>query len=83
MPGIGDLSPEKIEPIFLERSFEITVWELGGKNYKFAVPKTQLAYLTKDSKIKQKKDELVIMLKKFAQSDNWFSLHKQKMVGEK
>ena len=36
-----------------------------------------------ESKVIQKKDKLIVSIKKIADSDNWFSLYKVKCVGEK
>lgn len=49
----------------------------------FAVPKTQCCILVKSSKVVAKADKLIVSLGKMAESDNWFSLHKVKCIGEK
>jgi hypothetical protein len=59
------------------------VHDYQGKNWIFAVPKTQCLILTKNSKITQKPHKLIVSLAKMAEADNWFSLHKVKCIGEK
>ena len=49
----------------------------------FAVPKTQCVMLSKGCKITVKSDKIIVSLAKVAESDNWFSLHKVKCIGEK
>lgn len=56
---------------------------LNGKNYIFAVPKTQCIVRPKDSTVIQKENKLIISIGKNAESDNWFSLYKTRMVGER
>jgi len=67
----------------LDRSLEIKINGYNGKNWIFAVPKTQCQVLVKISKVVQKADRLIIWVGKMAQNDNWFSLHKVKCIGEK
>lgn len=55
----------------------------NGKNWLFAVPKTQCSILVKSSKVLQKPNKLIVSIAKIAESDNWFSLHKVKCIGEK
>lgn len=83
LPDIGTLPADKIVSRFLDRSFEVRIHDFKGKNWIFAVPKTQCSVLTKNCKVTQKSDKLIISLAKIAESDNWFSLHKVKCVGEK
>jgi hypothetical protein len=59
------------------------VHNFKGKNWIFAVPKTQCHILVKNSKLAQKDNKLIVSLAKMAESDNWFSLHKVKCIGEK
>jgi len=47
------------------------------------VPKTQCSILVRNCKITQKADKLIVSIGKMSESDNWFSLHKVKCVGEK
>ncbi len=83
LPGIGSVPAESITSRFLDRSVEIKIHGYNGKNWIFAVPKTQCCVLVKTSKVTQKADKLIISLGKMAESDNWFSLHKVKCIGEK
>ena len=80
---IGKVPPENITSRFLDRSFEIKIHGYSGKNWIFAVPKTQCSMLVKTSKVAQKDHKLIVSLGKIAESDNWFSLHKVKCIGEK
>ena len=59
------------------------IHDYKGKNWIFAVPKTQCQILVKTSKVVQKPNKLIINVGKMAEGDNWFSLHKTKMIGEK
>jgi calcyclin binding protein len=83
LPGIGSIPAENITSRFLDRSFEVKIRNYNGKNWIFAVPKTQCQILVKKSKVAQKADKLIVSLGKMADSDNWFSLHKVKCIGEK
>ena len=67
----------------MDRSVEIKIHGYKGKNWIFAVPNTQCKLLVKTSKVVQKADKLIVSIGKIAQSDNWFSLHKVKCIGEK
>lgn len=59
------------------------IHDYKGKNWVFAVPRTQCHVKVAGCKVTQKKDKLIITIKKVADSDNWFSLHKTKCIGEK
>jgi hypothetical protein len=62
---------------------EIRIHDYKGKNWIFAVPKTQCSVLVRTSKVAQKTDKLIVSVGKMSEADNWFSLHKVKCVGEK
>lgn len=64
--GIGQHPDDKIHARFLDRSFEIKINDFKGKNWIFAVPKTQCQILVKDSKMLKKGDKLIIKLGKIA-----------------
>ena len=81
MPDIGTLAADKITSRFLDRSFEIRINDFKGKNWIFAVPRTQCLILTKSSKITVKPNKIIVSLAKMAEADNWFSLHKVKCIG--
>ena len=83
LPGIGSIPNENITSRFLDRSVEIKIHDYNGKNWIFAVPKTQCQVLVKTSKVTQKTDKLIVSIGKMAEGDNWFSLHKVKCIGEK
>ena len=80
---MGALPSENIISRFLDRSVEIKIQDYLGKNWIFAVPKTQCCVLVKTSKVAQKADKLIVSLGKMAEGDNWFSLHKTKCIGDK
>jgi len=61
----------------------VKILDFKGKNWIFAVPKTQCQILIKESKVIKKDDKLIIKLGKIAEGDNWFSLYKTRCVGEK
>jgi calcyclin binding protein len=77
------LPADKIVSRFLDRSVEIRIHDYRGKNWIFAVPKTQCAVLVRNCKVTQKTDKLIVSIGKMSEADNWFSLHKVKCVGEK
>ncbi len=83
LEGIGQHPEDKIHSRFLDRSFEVKIFDFKGKNWIFAVPKTQCQILIKESKVLKKDDKLIIKLGKIAEADNWFSLYKTRCVGEK
>ena len=83
LEGIGQHPEDKIHSRFLDRSFEVKIFDFRGKNWIFAVPKTQCQILIKDSKVLKKDNQLIIKLGKIAEADNWFSLYKTRCVGEK
>ena len=83
LEGIGSIPESNITSRFLERSFEVRIQGYKGKNWIFAVPNTQCMLRPSESKVIQKKDKIIISIKKIAEADNWFSLYKVKCVGEK
>ena len=83
LEGVGAVAEEDIHSRFLERSFEVKIHNYKGKNWIFAVPKTQSMIKITESKVIQKKDKLIISLGKIADSDNWSTLHRVKGVGSK
>lgn len=81
LPDIGAIPADKITSRFLDRSFEVRIHDYQGKNWIFAVPKTQCLILTKSSKVTVKPNKIIVSLAKMAEADNWFSLHKVKCIG--
>jgi hypothetical protein len=57
------------------------VLDLQGKNYLFAVPRTQCKLDPAKSKVIVKANSLVVSIGKVDKSDNWFSVYKAKTVG--
>jgi calcyclin binding protein len=80
---VGRLPRANIVERFLEWSFEVKIHDLKGRNWIFAVPKTQCLYRPKESKVIQKENKLIIVLAKNVSADNWMSLHKVRCIGEK
>ena len=80
--GIGKLPKEQIEVDFGIRTLELRVIGLGGKNYKLRVGKTHHPYEPTKSKYLIKENKIVLSLAKRRSDDNWFTLHKQNMIGE-
>jgi calcyclin binding protein len=83
MEGIGKLPRANIEDRFLEWSIEVKIHDYKGKNWIFAVPKTQCLIRPKESKIIQKENKLIISIAKNVNADSWSTLHKVRCIGEK
>lgn len=82
MKGIGKLKKENFEVKFGIRTLDFKIKDYEGKNLRFRVPKTHYPYNPEGSKYLVKDDKIIISLKKRKESDNWFTLYKQKMIGE-
>ena len=74
---------ENITCKFDSRSFECLVHDYKGENFKFAVPKLHCRVLPEDCSFGFKSNNVVITLRKKRNGDNWWSLFKQKAVGER
>lgn len=83
LEGIGKVPAENITHRFLDWSIEVKIHDYKGKNWIFAVPKTQCLLKPKETKVIQKDNKLIISIAKNADADNWFSLYKVKCVGER
>lgn len=46
------------------------------------VPKTHNTYNAKESKFMSNEKKIVVSLRKNLPTDNWFTLHKQDLIGE-
>jgi len=77
------ISKDQITCNFDVRSFEIFINDYKGANYTFAVPKLHCRILPPDCSFGFKSNNVVITLRKKRNGDNWWSLFKQKAVGEK
>ena len=73
---------DKIKVTFKERSLEVVVMDLKGKNYIFRVPKLQCQIKPAESTYGFKEGYVVVTLKKMKDDDNWWSLFKSKGVCE-
>ena len=83
LEGIGRVPAENITSRFLEWSIEVRIHDYKGKNWIFAVPKTQCLMKNKECKVIQKENKLIVSIAKNADADNWFSLYKVRCVGER
>ena len=77
------LTKDKVTCTFEVRSFEILIHDYKGENYKFAVPKLHCRIAPPDCSFSFKSNNVQITLRKKRDGDNWWSLFKQKAVGEK
>ena len=82
LDGVGGLPKENIVIDFGIRTVDLKIADLKGVNYRFRVGKTHHPYNSEKSKIVVKDNKLTICLFKQKQTDNWFALHKQNMIGE-
>lgn len=86
IPGIKKDHPkEKIEVWFAEWTLDLIVWDWGSAKPEvlhFGVRKLHCKVIPEECKWDLKDGEVVITLKKFKQTDNWWSFFKQKATGE-
>lgn len=73
---------ENIQIDFGVRSLDIKLIDYKGKNLRLRVPKTHHQYDAKNSKFELDEKKITVSLKKASESDNWFTLHKQNLIGE-
>ncbi len=66
----------------MERSFEVKIRGYLGRNFMFAVPRTQCPLVPEKSKVVQKANRLIIQLGKTGSKDHWYTLYRSKAVGE-
>ncbi len=62
--GIGALAKEKVTSDFQPNSFEITIRDFKGKNYKLSIPKLFSKIVPEKSSVRLKKNYLVLKLVK-------------------
>ena len=74
---------EQIQTSFDIRSFEILINDYKGESFKFAVPRLHCKICPEDCSFGFKSNNVVVTLRKKKNEDNWWSLFKQKAVGEK
>ena len=77
------LTKDQVQCTFEQRSFEILIHNYKGENFKFAVPKLHCRILPPDCTFSFKSDNVQVTLRKKSTNDNWWSLFKQKAVGER
>lgn len=67
---------------FTNRSFDLKIENYMNKNLRFSCNKTHNKFDNSKSTLTVKDNDIVIGLRKINESDNWFTIYKQKMVGE-
>ena len=77
------IKKEQVQCTFGERTFEILIAGYKGENYRFGVQNLHHRILPKDCSWSLKSNNVQVTLRKRKNEDNWWSLHKQKAVGEK
>uniref|UniRef100_A0A0G4HSK4 CS domain-containing protein n=1 Tax=Chromera velia CCMP2878 TaxID=1169474 RepID=A0A0G4HSK4_9ALVE len=82
LEGVGSLDPSLVRCSFQKRSLELSVEDLKGKNYRFAVPLLQGEIDETKSSYSVKANRIVLFLRKANAEDHWFSLFKSKAIGE-
>ena len=79
---IGKIDKESLKGEFLPRSFAFKIHGYEGKDWIFRVPKLHFKINPDKCKWLLKPNKIIISLNKYKESDSWFTLFKQKMVGE-
>ncbi len=65
----------------MEKGFEIKIHDYKGKNWIFAVPRTEVRIDPEGCKFIVKPDKILISLKKKKKESHFFSLNKTKKIG--
>ncbi|KRW98883.1 HSP20-like chaperone [Pseudocohnilembus persalinus] len=81
LPEVGKIGKDNIQARFFQRSFEIKIHNYKGKNLRFGSGKTQCKIDPDQSRFMLKDNKIIISIRKFQKTDNWFSLHKTKTIG--
>lgn len=79
---VGKLDKGQLKGEFLPRSFGLKIHGYEGKDWIFRVPRLHFKINPDKCKFLLKPDKIIISLCKYKENDNWFTLFKQKMVGE-
>jgi hypothetical protein len=82
LPDLNTIPKENITVEFGVRSLDIKIVNYKGKNLRLRVPKTHNTYDSKNSKFVVDDKKMVVSIKKSNEQDNWFTLHKQNLIGE-
>lgn len=82
LPDLHTLPKENIIVDFGVRSLDIKLVGYKGKNLRLRVPKTHYQYDAKSSKFEVDEKKITVSIKKISETDNWFTLHKQDLIGE-
>ncbi|CAE7240753.1 PRIM1, partial [Symbiodinium natans] len=82
LDGVGKLSPEKVRSHFGERSFELLVEGIGGRNVRFACYKTHGELKPEECKHVVRANRVNLILRKAKEKDHWFDLFKKRAIGD-
>jgi hypothetical protein len=77
----GASQAKAVHKRFLDKSIEIKLDGVEGKNYIFAVPNTQCKLNPATSKLVVKENRMIVYIGKVKKEDNWFSVYKAKTIG--
>lgn len=81
IPGIGSHPTDKIEATFKRKSFYIQILDFKGQNFHFGCGWLQHKVQPEHCSYRLKENRLEIKLRKRVESQNWYSLFKQRVVG--
>ncbi|CAJ1442840.1 unnamed protein product, partial [Effrenium voratum] len=82
MDGVGKLNPEQVRSSFGERSFELLVDGLQGRNLRFACYKTHGEMKPEECKHVVRANRVNLILRKAKDKDHWFDLFKKRAIGD-
>ncbi|CAL1153634.1 unnamed protein product [Cladocopium goreaui] len=82
MDGVGRLNPEQVHSRFGDRSFELLVEGLNGKNIRFACYKTHGEVNPLECKHIVRANRVNLILRKAKDTDHWFDLFKKRAIGD-
>ena len=82
MDGVGKLNPEQVQSRFGDRSFELLVEGLQGRNLRFACYKTHGEMKPLECKHVVRANRVNLILRKAKDKDHWFDLFKKRAIGD-
>ena len=82
MDGVGKLNPEQVRSQFGDRSFELLVEGLQGRNLRFACYKTHGEMKPEECKHVVRANRVNLVLRKAKDKDHWFDLFKKRAIGD-
>jgi calcyclin binding protein len=78
LPGVGEIPKDQIEVVFCKDSIDVTVLQLGGKNYRLKKDNLEHDIVPEKSKYVVKADKIVVKLQKvkgeYGSYDYWSKL---------